>query len=146
MPIQRWQLLWFESVVWNELQPKTEAAFRGFADDERVAPWFTELSRSNRAFAVALEAVAASYMPYISNRISSRGGDAWSPTLTLEAADLVAWLDVDADVLHRQAQLLLAAANRWTRGLVSPDGPCHLGRTTQAEGRRARWCRSPRSR
>jgi len=108
----RWQLLWFESVVWNELQPKTEVAFRGFADDARVAPWFTEVSRANRAFALAVEAIAASYMPYISNHISSRGGDAWSPTLTLEASDLVAWLDVEADVLHRQAQLLLAGAKR----------------------------------
>lgn len=106
----RWQLLWFQAVVWNELHPKTEAAFRGLVDDDRVEPWFTRLSVANRAFNVALEAISSSYMPFVSNRISSRGGDAWSPAATLDAVDLVAWLGVDAQVLHGQAQLLLTAA------------------------------------
>ncbi len=106
----RWQLLWFESVVWNELHPKTQAAFRGIADDERVAPWFNGVSDANRAFTVAIEAIAASYMPYVGNRLSSRGAEVWSPARTFDAADLLAWLDVDADVLHGQALLLLSAA------------------------------------
>lgn len=106
----RWQLLWFESVVWNELQPKTELAFRGIASDERVAPCFDAMSRANRAFTTALEAIAASYMPYVSNSVSSRGSDVWSPAVTMNAADLLTWLGVELGVLHGQAQLLLTAA------------------------------------
>jgi len=97
-------------VVWNELHPKTEVALRDIPKDEWLAQPFTGVSDANRAFAIALEAIAASYMPYVSSRISSRGGEEWSPARTFGSADLLAWLDVDPAALHKQAEMLLRAA------------------------------------
>ncbi|MCU1387458.1 MAG: hypothetical protein JWL72_796 [Ilumatobacteraceae bacterium] len=105
-----WQLLWFHGVGWDQLHPKTEEALRDIANDEMLRPWFEQAASSYRQLAIVLEAVAASYMPFVSNRVSQRGHHTWSPANTKDSGSLLAWLSVAADLVHGQAEMLLLAA------------------------------------
>jgi hypothetical protein len=105
-----WQLLWFHGVGWDQLHPKTEEALRDITNDDMLRPWFEQAAGSYRQLAIVLEVVAASFMPFVSNRVSRRGHHMWSPANTKDSGSVHDWLSVAADLVHGQAEMLLLAA------------------------------------
>ena len=108
-----WQLIWFHAAGWDQLVPNApdqlRAAMRAGAE---LVDHLLELSAAQRRLAVALEVLSASYLPSVRHVIrGGRGNPDWSPAGVLGAEEIRSWLNVDAHVLHAQAQTLLVAAH-----------------------------------